>query len=365
MVKKRILALTMTGALLAGLVGCGSASTSTAGNEDTSTSVTVTENTAAENDGAASSDKITVRIGTVGENNTMEDALGIAQEEGFLEEELEKAGYDVETIGFEQAGPAINEAFVAGELDMAIYGDMPALTLKAAGTDTTVFAIKNDQMQMALLVQEDSDIESSADLAGHTVIVSVGTIYQEYFKSLLEEEGIDESEVDQINTFSDAASVMATKDADAYITSASTAYYLEEQGVGKVVQTTADRTDLTAQFFAVGKTEFIEENPEAAKAVIKASLRGMDFMLENKEESYEILAERSGYGSADIYEKTYAYDESYSSMYPTLDEDNIERLEKVKDFMLEEGLIANDVDVDAFVDTSYAQEAVAEYEENQ
>ncbi len=372
MLKKEMMAFAMAGTLIFGLVGCGSSSSDTSESETTAESETAVESEAAAESETSSDDEDTaeadteglktVRIGTVGENNTMEDALGIAEEEGFIEEELEKVGYTAEMIGFEQAGPAINEAFVANELDMAIYGDMPALTLKSTGTDTTVFAIKNDEMQMSLLVQNDSDIQSAADLAGHTVIVSVGTIYQEYFKSLLEEEGIDEDEVEQINTFTDAASVMATNDADAYVTSSSTAYYLEDQGIGKVVQTTAERPDQTAQFFCVGKTDYLEENPEAAKAVVKASIRGMEYMLDNQEESYEILAKRAGYDNPSVYEKTYAYDESYSSMYPTIEEDNVERLKEVMDFMLAEDLITEEVDVDAFVDPSYAEEAAAEYE---
>lgn len=348
--------LLVTAALAAtmafGVIGCGSSG-------KTQETENAKKQEQSNSDDAA---KIKVRIGCVGENNVLTDALGIAQEKGYLDEEMEKAGYEAEVIGFAQAGPAINEAFVSNEIEMAVYGDLPATICKASGTDTTIFAVENDQQQMCILAQKDSGIQSAKDLAGHKVIVAIGTIYQEYFKNIIADAGIDEAEVEQLNTFTDATSMMQSGDADALITSTSIAYYLEEQGVGTVVQTSESTPDWTAQFFAVGQTQFLKENPEAAKALVKAAIRGKEYLLENKEECYQLFADRSNGYAKSVYEKIYAYDETFPYLDPTLDQDNTERLKSLVEFCKEEALITGDVDAESFIEPSYAQEAAEEYE---
>ncbi len=328
MIKRKLIALVLAGTLVFGLTACGSGSSDSsdssaetsdssdssaetsdssddsAETSDSSDSETASETeTAEEAEETDTGDLQTVRIGLAGEVTDLSDVMGIAVNKGFLEEELEKVGYTADVIGFAQAGQAVNEALVADSLDMAIYGDMPAVTLKSTGTDTTIFAVVDDQRQMGILAQEDAGIESASDLVGKKVIVGIGT----------------------------------------------------------VVLTTEDRPDLTAQFFAVGKTDYLEENPEAAKAVVKALLRSREYMIDNREECYEILGEETGLG-ASVIEKVYAHDEDYNSMYAVLDDDNVTRLESVIDFMLDEEFIDQEVDAESFVDMSYSQEAEKEYE---
>lgn len=352
---KLLLTVGLIGTLAFGAIGCGSSKDNNQTQETKETESTETQ------DNSASGEKIKVRIGCVGENNVLTDALGIAQEKGYLDEEMEKVGYEAEVIGFAQAGPAINEAFVSNEIELAIYGDLPATLCKASGTDTTVFAVENDQQQMCILAQKDSGIQSVKDLPGHKVIVAVGTIYQEYFKNIIEDAGIDEAEIEQINTFSDANSIMQSGDADALITSTSIARFLEEQGIGTVVQTSEDTPEWTAQFFAVGQTAFLKENPEAAKALVKAAIRGKEYLLENKDECYQLFADRSNGYSKSVYEKIYAYDETFPYLDPVLDQDNTNRLKKLVEFCKEQSLITGDVDVESFIDPSYAKEAAEEY----
>lgn len=353
-ISKNFLLAAMVATLAVGTLGCGKSSDS---KEDTKATATNQQSEVSD-----STEKVKIRIGCVGESNVLTDALGIAQEKGFLDEEMEKAGYEAEVIGFAQAGPAINEAFVSNEIEMAIYGDLPATVCKSSGTDTTIFAVENDQQQMCILAQKDSGIQSVKDLEGHKVIVAIGTIYQEYFKTIIKDAGVDESKIEQINTFSDANSIMSSGDADALITSTSIARNLEEQGIGTVVQTSESTPEWTAQFFAVAQTQFLKDNPEAAKALVKAALRGKDYMLENTDECYQLFSERYGY-SKSVYEKIYAYDESFQYLDPTLDEDNTKRLETLIDFCKEESLITGDVDASSFIDGSYAEEAAKEYEE--
>lgn len=343
---KKLVGLAVGLALITGVTGCGSN---------------------AGNDAAQKSEKSNgykkIRIGCVGQGNVLVGAIGVSDSLGYLKEELEKVGYEPEIVGFAQAGPAINEAFAAKNLDVAIYGDLPATVAKANGTDTTIFATHDSQMQMGLFVRKGvKDIKSAKDLPGHKTIVARGTIFHQYFKSLIKDAGVKESDVDQINTFSDATSLIASGDADALITSTSTAYYLESQGYGTLVEDTTTHLDWTSQFLGVGLTDYLKENKEAAKAIIKAMFRGQEYVKKNTEKSYEIWAKKQKGYTPEVYKKEYAYDTSFSYFSPEITNDSIRKLERLEKFLEDEKLISKSVDISKFVDTSYYEEAKKEYQ---
>lgn len=354
-VLKKLVALGMVFFLAAGVTACGAADESRKETDQASS----VQKADSEKD---SDEKKVVRIGAVGQSNVISESGGIAQKLGYLEEELAKEGYEPEVIGFAQAGPAINEAFSAGEIDMAVYGDLPATVCKSSGVDTTIFATNNSECQMGILVQNDSDITSAAELKGHKVIVARGTIYHQYFESLIRDAGIEENEIEQINTFTDASSVMSSGDADALITSTSIAYYMEKQGIGKVIDTTVSHPEWTSQFLAVGKTDYLKENPNAAKAFIRALIRTQEYVHENPEEAYKIVAEITEGYTADIYEKVYSYDTSFDYFSPEITKESIEKLKMLEQFLEDTELITTPVDMERFVDTSYYEEVIKEQE---
>ena len=139
----------------------------------------------------------------------------LAYDKGYLEEELNAAGYTLDLVTFQEAGPAINEAYASGELDMAFYGDYPAATAYSNGVDIRVIGVADKQMNAGVLAQKDAGIQSPKDLEGKKVIIGIGTNYQEYWKHLVDTYDIDESKVEIVNVVSDAASVFTTGEADA------------------------------------------------------------------------------------------------------------------------------------------------------
>ncbi len=304
-----------------------------------------------------------VRIGCVGQGNVLGAAVGVADSLGYLKEELNNVGYEPEIIGFAQAGPAINEAFAAGELDLAFYGDLPASVGKANGNNTTLFATYDSQMQMGIFVRKGvDDVKSAEDLPGHKVIVARGTIFHQYFNSIIADAGVKEDDIEQINTFSDANSLISSGDADVLITSTSIAYYLESLGLGKLVEDSTEHPEWTSQFFAVGNTDYLKENKEAAKAVIKAMLRGKEYVIDNPKEAYKLWAEKQDGYTPEIYEKEHAYDTTFASFNPAITDESLEKLEVLDDFLQSAGLISEKIDMKKFVDTSYYEEALKEYE---
>ena len=81
---------------------------------------------------------------------------------------------------------------------------------------------------------------------------------------------------------------------------------MESKGLGKVIDSTLDKPEVGTQSLAVGRTKFLEENPDAAVAIIKALERAKDFAKENPEEVFNIYAQ-SGI-PAEVYKKAYSAD---------------------------------------------------------
>ena len=99
------------------------------------------------------------------------------------------------------------------------------------------------------------------------------------------------------------------------------------------------------------RTEFLEENPEAGTAIVRALIRAQAFAAENPEEIYALFAD-SNY-SADVYRSVYSFDTSFSYFDPEITPDCVDKLKSLNEYALEKGLITSSVDVDAIVDTSY------------
>lgn len=89
---------------------------------------------------------------------------------------LKKEGYTVELKGFAQAGPAVNEAFAANEIDVAVYAEFPLITAVSNGFDLKCFALSTSQLNFGLLARKVSGIKSISDLEGKNVVVTLGTI---------------------------------------------------------------------------------------------------------------------------------------------------------------------------------------------
>ena len=183
----KIFALLLAGVLSFGIVGCGSA-----GSSDS--------NSASKAASSVSGDLKPLRLGCPGyDDYPLLENGKLAYDKDYLEEELNAVGYTLDLVTFQEAGPAINEAYASGELDMAFYGDYPAATAYSNGVDIRIIGVANKQMNPGVLAQKDSGIQTPKDLEGKKVIVGIGTNYQEYWKHLVDAYDIDESKVEIVN----------------------------------------------------------------------------------------------------------------------------------------------------------------------
>lgn len=269
----------------------------------------------------------------------------------FFEEELKKAGYELKLVTFPDGGPAINEAYASGEIDLAVYGDLPANVCYSSGIDIKVIGSSNAQVNTGVIAYKDSGIKSIKDLEGKKVIVGNGTIYHEYWQHLVEAYDIDVSKVEVINAVSDGQTIFTSGDADAWITFYYNALYYEKQGFGTTIENTTDHPEMASQSVVTGKTDYLKENPEAAKAFLKALKRSQEYAVEHPDELYASVSTPTI--GTDVYEQSYGFDKTFAYLDPKLTDATREKFEYLNKFLTEQGLIQKEVDLDALLDESY------------
>jgi len=293
-----------------------------------------------------------VIIGLPGISNQTLEATGIAVNKGYMVEELKKVGYEPEFIYFQQAGPAVNEALATNKIDVAMYGDLPITILKSNGGDVKVFAVDNSRFMYGVLAQNDDNIKTIKDLEGKKVLYRKGTVEQKFFKEILKKYNLDEDKYVSVNAGgADGQSIFSAKEAEAIFTFYYTVLYMESKGLGKVIDSTLDKPEVGTQSLVVGRTKFLEENPDAAVAIIKALKRAKDFAKENPEEVFNIYAQNGI--PAEVYKKAYSADLTFSNFDPAITDDTKEKMQKLIDFLYNNQIVKNRITVDDIITTEY------------
>lgn len=241
---------------------------------------------------AASDDGTVVRLAL---NNTSSSlAAVVAEEEGFFEDN----GIDIQTevlTDITKIPPALGNQFDVG------FGVQPLVINGAArGLDTVVISgngwSSTDSTDMLIVVPEDSDIETLADLEGRTLAAPTLTgnlHYATLYK--LREEGVDPASVEQVQVATpamldqlEAGVVDAAEVQQPFITLA------QESGMRVLGYTLDAVSDPAGMSVWVASRGWAEENEETVMAFRKALDEATAWMAENEEETKEILADFTG-----------------------------------------------------------------------
>jgi sulfonate transport system substrate-binding protein len=290
-----------------------------------------------------------IRIG--GPTAELNESAGLAKKLGYLDEELNNVGYKAEYYGFIQAGPAINEALAASSLDVAIAADFPQLVALNNGIKIRAFAPITRTSHYGIAVQESSNIQTVKDLEGKNIIVGKGTILQKVFNDFLIDGGADPDKVNLVNAQADAQSVFASGEADGIISATSLILSLKGSANAHIVATTWDKPEFASTQNFVGRSEYLDANPEATKAIVRALIRAYEFAASNPEKAYENLA--TELIPAQFIASIYAFDPKFDSFYPEYDSGAKERISNVNKFLVNNGLITDEIDLNVFIDSSY------------
>ena len=289
-----------------------------------------------------------VRFAVPGNDGTLIENAGIAVKEGFLAEELKKVGYEPVYNGFAQAGPAINEAFSSGSIDIAEYGDLPGYSAISKGVALKAFATANSSWHYGLFVTNKSGIEKPEDLKGKKVVAGLGTLSHIYLFNLLKSVNLTPKDLEIVNSASDGPAMVTAGQADAVVSPLISIYTID-QSIGHIIAPTNvdEYQSLAPAFLLFYRADFHKENPEVAPAITRALLRAYELVEQDKDKALADLKTKSL--TADMIQKVYAGSD-LSTLNPQITDAVKQKFASLVDFARENDIVKRDVSADEFFD---------------
>lgn len=282
----------------------------------------------------------------------------IADAKGFIADEFKGTPTKVEFTYFTGTGPAINEALSNGQLDFASYGAVPNIIGKANGLDTVILASYGGTTIFGA-ARPDLDIKSIADLKGKKVAIQKATIIHWGLITALKNAGLSEKDVAIVDLKNaDQLAAIAAKSVDA-VFGADFLLPLEAKGVAKIFYKSSDTGASGDGFGAFLVTDkFRKAYPQATQKVVTGFVKAAQWLADdkNRDEAFKIWS-RAG-SPIEVIAKSNAGSSLGQKYNPRLDDFFTSRYQSGIAFDREQKLIRRDVDLDAWVDRTYVDNAV-------
>lgn len=275
----------------------------------------------------------------------------VAKEKGYLDEELKKAGAKYEWTDF-KSGPLVNEAVASGHDDIGFMADMPAILAKDSGQDIQIIGnVAYGEKALALLVNSNSEITSAGQLKGKKIAYGKGTYAQHLLSLLLKKENLSFKDIQSVNLAAgDIPAALENGQIDAAVIWEPFISQMVTAGKARVI---ADGTGIKrGNLVTYAVSSYAKANPQVIAAYIKACQRGSDYIKTNPKEAAELIAKDMKVDPS-ILESTFKnldYNQALTA-------EDINEIKKVKDYLLQEKLIQNDIDMDSFINLDYLKAA--------
>ena len=284
---------------------------------------------------AASNNISTLRIGYVGSSEPT-GALGWAKKKGILERDLQKVGFQNITFARFPNGPDLNEALVAGQLDVASLGDTPAIVLRARGQQTRLLRISQFNTT-AWLVAKKNGPRSLAELKGQKIATQKGSYMHRYLLGLLAEAKIakDVKVVHLMTT--EAKAALEHGDVAAYAASSDLGPFLKSQGF-PVIDSSATHKGLSGTSLVVATESFLAKQPEFSQKFNAILTEAAKDLKANSEEYYQYHAQITKY-PIDIIKVSFPLKQVSEEPLPA---EGVKLLEGTKKFLVSQGLAKSD-----------------------
>ena len=210
----------------------------------------------------------------------------IAKEKGYFLEE----GIDIKIKGYSMGKKAL-EATFKGEVDMCTVADMPVVTNSFKRNDFAVFGtILQGAQHAKCLARKDRKISIPQDIVGKKVATSLGTTAHYFIATFFIFNGLDLGDVEIVDLNpTEMVEAIVKGNVDAIFTWEPNIYHAEKDLGDNGVILPSD-VGYLATFNLVSKNDFIENNQQLLKRILKALIKAEEFIKDNREESIDIIA---------------------------------------------------------------------------
>lgn len=243
--------------------------------------------------------------------------------------------------------------WIAGKLEIAYLGNMPAVMLqsKMKNTKWVGIAVYPHGDVGAVFVAKDSPIKSVKELDGATVATGVGSSHHRILEEIARQEGIKFNIVNQTPEVAignmEAGKLQAMSYWPPYIE------LLREKGIGKCLEpcnTNKYEPYVNAIWPLLVSERFAKEQPDIVRGLVKADNDLHDFMVQHTDEAaqivYEELEKKISLASLKRSLASYKYSNK-------LADEHIEVMQRDIDFLYEKKFIKEQFKAADWADNSF------------
>lgn len=269
----------------------------------------------------------------------------IAQEKGYF------GDTPVKIVRFSTWTDSLNSLYM-GRTDLTSSTDFNTVYYSSRGEAAKIILSSETINGVEGLVIKNY-VDGIQDLKGRKIAVEVGTDEHFLLYKVLRREGLSEEDVTIVSVDSEegmrrfiAGEVDASFNYEPFLSMAA------DKGEGRVVATTSDTLNYNSAL--VARDKVLQERKKDYANIIRAWYRAQEFVRDNPQEAYELMASEEGTTYEDFkefYESFYFFtlEEKKEKFYSK----NYRReLKGIKEFLAENNLISTDLDTDRLFDPS-------------
>ena len=212
-----------------------------------------------------------------------------------------KHGLDVEVITF-SGGAKLHQAIAADAVDLGV-GAGTELALVAKGAPEIAIAdVAGPVLFLGIGVAADSKAKTADDLKGARIGVSSNGSFTYWLaQELARSRGWGPNGITPVTTGNDAAAYVAalkTHAIDAFLSTTSLSFQLEEKGEGRLLLPVSTYTGNMAAGVIFATRNIVAKNPDAVRRALVSWFETIDWMRQHKAEAVKMTSELTGFSTA-------------------------------------------------------------------
>jgi NitT/TauT family transport system substrate-binding protein len=259
-----------------------------------------------------------VRVGYQPSTHHIAEFIGM--QKGWFAQETGVNFTDKEFI----SGASEMEAMMAGELDMAYVGAVPAINAIEKGLKAKIVVSANNEGS-ALVMRIDFNYTGPEDMVGKKIATfPAPSIQDTVFRVWLLDSGIKPDDVDiKYMSGAEMLTSLSSGAIDGFIVAEPWPTQAEMKGIGKVVLNSSEMW-MHPCCVVVVSDELIENNPDLVQKIVNTHVKAMNYIETNENETINISANKLKI-SPDVLEKSLDSGRTKYSADPRLIEGGIKR----------------------------------------
>ena len=266
----------------------------------------------------------------------------IEKEKGIFDKAFAKYNLPVEYSNL-TTGPEQTQALASGDIQFLYAVGATSVILSASnGADIKILNTYSRSPEAFCLFTNDETIQSAADLKGKKVAGPKGTILHELLVAYLATAGLTESDIEFVSMgIPDSQAALVGGSVDCALLAGPVAYNMGKDGY-KIVTTGKGLVDAT--IVVATSNDFYQKNPLLVERFLDAQEEILAFVDGNYDEMLEIVAKETELSIDAVKEMYPMYDFNIA-----ITDADIDSMKKTVEFMKENKMIENDVDIDSLL----------------